>query len=46
MVVTLEPGVATPYGTFHVEENVVVREDGYEILSNCPRTLWRIGRGK
>ena len=28
MIVSLEPGVATAYGTFHVEENVVVREDG------------------
>ena len=42
MSLTLEPGVATRYGTFHIEENVVVREDGCEILSECPRTLFRI----
>lgn len=45
MVITLEPGVATEYGTFHVEENVVVTPDGCEVLSNSPRTLWRIGTG-
>jgi Xaa-Pro aminopeptidase len=42
MVITLEPGVATTYGTFHVEENVLVTDDGFEILSNCPRELRRI----
>ncbi len=39
MVITLEPGVATTCGTFHVEENVLVTEDGFEILSNSPREL-------
>jgi Xaa-Pro dipeptidase len=39
MIVSLEPGVATAYGTFHVEENVVVREDGCELLSVAPRHL-------
>lgn len=42
MAITIEPGVATPYGTFHVEENVVVTDDGCEVLSESPRTLWRI----
>jgi len=42
MVITLEPGVATEWGTFHVEENVVVAEDGHEVLSDSPRELWRI----
>lgn len=42
MVVTLEPGVATGYGTFHVEENVLVTSDGAEVLSECPRELWEI----
>jgi len=41
MVVTVEPGVATIYGIFHVEENVVVTETGYEIISVCGRDLWR-----
>jgi Xaa-Pro aminopeptidase len=39
MVLTIEPGVATPYGTFHVEENVVVTETGPEVLSTAPREL-------
>ena len=42
MVITIEPGVATTYGTFHVEENVVVTEDGAELLSRAPRNLRRI----
>jgi Xaa-Pro aminopeptidase len=45
MVITLEPGVATTYGTFHVEENVLVTEDGFEILSNSPRELRCIAQG-
>lgn len=44
MVITVEPGVATEYGTFHVEENVVVRPDGVELLSEAPRELAAIGR--
>jgi Xaa-Pro aminopeptidase len=39
MVITVEPGVGTPYGLFHVEENVVVTEQGYEILSQSSREL-------
>lgn len=39
MILTIEPGVATEYGTFHVEENVLVTEQGYEILSASPREL-------
>lgn len=35
MVITIEPGVATTFGTFHVEENVLVTKNGYEILSTC-----------
>ena len=45
MVITLEPGVATTYGTFHVEENVLVTEDGFEILSKSPRELRSIALG-
>ena len=44
MVITLEPGVATEYGTFHVEENIVVTPDGYEVISEAPRTLAKIAR--
>jgi len=43
MVVSVEPGIATEYGTFHVEEDVVVREDGCEVLSTSPRELLRLG---
>ncbi len=39
MAITIEPGIATSYGTFHVEENILVTEDGYELLSNSPRDL-------
>jgi Xaa-Pro aminopeptidase len=42
MVITLEPGVATEYGTFHVEENVVVTQEGYDVISNCSRDLFLI----
>jgi Xaa-Pro aminopeptidase len=43
MVVSIEPGVATRYGAFHVEENIAVRENGTELLSKSPRTLVRLG---
>jgi Xaa-Pro dipeptidase len=39
MVISIEPGVATAYGIFHIEENVVCTEDGYEVLSDAPREL-------
>ncbi len=39
MVLTVEPGVGTTFGTFHVEENVLVTASGYEILSQAPREL-------
>lgn len=39
MVVTVEPAVATDYGTFHVEENVVVTTDGTRTLS---ADRWRL----
>lgn len=42
MVITMEPGVATKYGTFHIEENVLVTPDGCEVLSAAQRALWRI----
>ena len=43
MVVSVEPGVATAYGTFHVEENVLVTEDGVELLTRSPWELSPIG---
>ena len=39
MVITVEPGVATAYGTFHVEENALVTEAGCEVLSRSPWEL-------
>ena len=42
MVISVEPGVATEYGLFHVEENVVVTEEGCQVLSVAPRELWSI----
>jgi len=39
MVITIEPGIATTYGIFHVEEQVLVTDDGPEILSDAPREL-------
>jgi Xaa-Pro aminopeptidase len=42
MVLTVEPAVATDYGTFHVEENVVVTDDGADRLTPDRWTLWTI----
>jgi Xaa-Pro aminopeptidase len=36
MVVTMEPGVATEHGIFHVEENVLVTDSGPEVISVAP----------
>jgi Xaa-Pro aminopeptidase len=44
MVITIEPAVATEYGTFHVEEQVWVTPDGAEVLSQAPRDLRHIPR--
>ena len=39
MVITIEPGWMRPDGCFHVEDNVLVTEEGYEVLSQCRRDL-------
>jgi Xaa-Pro aminopeptidase len=39
MVITMEPGVATEYGIFHVEENVIVTDSTPEIISVSPWEL-------
>jgi len=39
MVVTIEPGVATRYGTFHIEQDVLITETGYRVLSESPWQL-------
>jgi Xaa-Pro aminopeptidase len=42
MVVTVEPGIATSEGLFHHEHNVIVTEDGHEIISHAPTSLFEI----
>jgi Xaa-Pro aminopeptidase len=42
MILTIEPGVATPYGTFHIEENLLVTQEGSEVLSQASRTLFQL----
>ena len=39
MVITLEPGIVNEHGTFIAEENLVVRPDGFELLSLATREL-------
>jgi Xaa-Pro aminopeptidase len=39
MVVSIEPGIATEFGLFHAEENVLVTKTGREVLSACPPDL-------
>jgi Xaa-Pro aminopeptidase len=43
MVITIEPGVATDFGVFHVEQDVLVTQSGYEVLSTAPTGLRQIG---
>ena len=42
MVITIEPGVATEFGVFHVEQDVLVTESGHEVLSIAPSDIWEI----
>lgn len=42
MVLTIEPGVIRESGIFHCEENVLVTESGYEVLSLAPWELQTI----
>ena len=39
MVITVEPGIVEPFGTFHVEDNVVITETGAEVISTAAREL-------
>jgi Xaa-Pro aminopeptidase len=39
MVVTIEPGFATEFGIFHVEQNVAVTDKGPDVLSTAPWEL-------
>jgi Xaa-Pro aminopeptidase len=42
MTITIEPSIANHLGHFNIEENVVVTEDGCEILSTASRELFRV----
>lgn len=39
MTITIEPGVATAFGLFHAEQNVLVTDDGHELLTRSPQHL-------
>jgi Xaa-Pro dipeptidase len=43
MVVTIEPGFATEFGIFHVEQNVAVTDGGPDVLSAAPWELHQAG---
>ncbi len=43
MTITIEPGVATAFGLFHAEQNVLVTDDGHEVLTLSPPHLRTIG---
>ena len=45
MTITIEPGVATPFGLFHAEQNVLVTDDGGELLTHSPQHLGTIAAG-
>jgi Xaa-Pro aminopeptidase len=42
MVMTVEPGIVNEHGVFCLEENVLVTESGYEVLSGGSRKLYTI----
>jgi Xaa-Pro dipeptidase len=42
MIMTVEPGVATEFGTFHIEENVLITQDGPQLLTDGHWQLWTI----
>jgi len=42
MVITIEPGVATDFGVFHIEQDVLVTQNGHEVLSTASTDLFEI----
>lgn len=42
MIITCEPGYINDLGCFDIEENILVTEDGYEVLSSGRRELHNI----
>jgi Xaa-Pro dipeptidase len=43
MIVTIEPGIATEFGTFHIEQNVLVTPNDPQVLSTADWQLTRAG---
>lgn len=39
MVIAIEPAIATSYGIFHIEENVIVTPAGHDVISVAPWQL-------
>lgn len=39
MIITIEPGLITDYGCFQLEQDILVTEDGYEVLSTASEEL-------
>ena len=42
MTIAVEPGIVERYGAFHCEENLIITENGREIISTANRSLWSI----
>ena len=42
LVISVEPGLLMEDGIYHVEENLIVTQNGCEVLSQAPRTLWTL----
>ncbi len=42
MAITVEPGIVEAYGTFHIEENLIITEGGSEVISTAGRELWAL----
>lgn len=44
MVITIEPGFATEFGIFHVEQNIAVTDTGSDVLTTAPWELHKAGQ--
>jgi Xaa-Pro aminopeptidase len=42
MVISIEPSVDRTYGTFKIEEVIVITDDGCRTLSTAEKKLWII----
>ena len=43
MVVSIEPGLVREDGVYHAEDNILITQDGADVLSKAPRDLWKLG---